>query len=101
MSTEAVTAGPAVLPIRSPTPHPLAPLSATEITAAADLVRSIWPAQTDLHFKVVTLEEPPKSDVLQYLDAERSGKAVPNIPRTAFINYYIRNTVRLPRSYDP
>jgi primary-amine oxidase len=93
MSTESITSGPTVLPTRTPTPHPLAPLSAAEIAAAADLVRSIWPAQTNLHFKVITLEEPPKAQVIPYLEAERSGKPIPDIPRKAFINYYLRNTV--------
>jgi primary-amine oxidase len=45
-----------------------------------------------LHFKVVTLEEPPKTEVLRYLDAEHNKKPLPSVSRRAFINYYIRNT---------
>lgn len=74
--------------------HPLAPLSTSELTSAASILKASWPARTDLHFKVVTLEEPPKSEVLQYLDAEHNNKPLPSIPRKAFVNYYIRNTVR-------
>lgn len=73
--------------------HPLAPLSASEITTAAATIRASWPAHTDLQFKVITLHEPPKADALRYLDAEYSQKARPNLARKAFINYYIRNTV--------
>ena len=74
--------------------HPLAPLSASEITTAASIIKASWPAHTDLHFKVVTLEEPPKTEVLRYLEAEHAGKSRPEISRRAFLNYYIRNTVR-------
>lgn len=75
--------------------HALEPVSADEITAAAGLIRSLWPAQTDLHFKVITLLEPPKADVLPYLEAEHSGGELPLLPRKAFVNYYLRNTVSL------
>ncbi|KAF2134622.1 hypothetical protein P153DRAFT_391950 [Dothidotthia symphoricarpi CBS 119687] len=72
--------------------HPLAPLSEAEITTAASIIKASWPAPTDLQFKVVTLEEPPKSEVLPYLQAEHSGKTRPTVSRKAFVNYYIRNT---------
>jgi len=73
--------------------HPLAPLSASEITTAASIIKASWPAHTDLHFKVITLHEPPKAEVLKYLEAEHAGKSRPSISRKAFLNYYIRNTV--------
>ncbi|KAF2457389.1 copper amine oxidase [Lineolata rhizophorae] len=72
--------------------HPLSPLSADEIAAASALVRSLWPAGTDLQFKVIMLEEPEKSDVLPYLDAEHAQQSLPKIDRRAWVNYYIRNT---------
>jgi primary-amine oxidase len=74
--------------------HPLAPLSASELQTAAAIIKASWPAHTDLHFKVVTLQEPPKVEVLKYLEAEHSGESRPSISRRAFINYYVRNTVR-------
>jgi primary-amine oxidase len=73
--------------------HPLAPLSASELQTAALIIRASWPAHTDLHFKVVTLQEPPKTEALKYLEAEHSGQQLPPVSRRAFINYYIRNTV--------
>ncbi|CAN9428671.1 unnamed protein product [Alternaria alternata] len=72
--------------------HPLSALSASELRNAAAIIKASWPAHTDLHFKVVTLQEPPKAEVLKYLEAEHSGKPVPSISRKAFVNYYIRNT---------
>lgn len=75
--------------------HPLCPLSGSEIATAADLVRSVWPDHTDLRFKVVTLEEPAKKELAPYLEAEHNGQALPQLPRRAFVAYYIRNTVGL------
>ncbi|KAF2640209.1 hypothetical protein P280DRAFT_469912 [Massarina eburnea CBS 473.64] len=72
--------------------HPLAPLSATEITNAAAIIKASWPAHTDLHFKAITLEEPPKTEVVKYLEAEHNGSPRPSVSRRAFLNYYIRNT---------
>lgn len=75
--------------------HPLAPLSGEEITSAAAIIKASWPSQTNLHFKSITLEEPPKVEVLKYLDAEHNNKPLPSINRKAFLNYYIRNTVSM------
>jgi primary-amine oxidase len=95
MSTELATStsAPAAQVGKATAAHPLAPLSASELQAAAQIIKASWPAHTNLQFKVVTLEEPPKAEVLKYLDAEHSNKPLPNISRTAFVNYYIRNTV--------
>ncbi|KAF2012117.1 hypothetical protein BU24DRAFT_425953 [Aaosphaeria arxii CBS 175.79] len=92
MSTEAIATSPAASTAKSVATHPLAPLSAQELTSAASIIKASWPAHTDLHFKVVTLEEPPKAEVLKYLDAEHQKTSLPSISRKAFVNYYIRNT---------
>jgi primary-amine oxidase len=93
MCTESVNITPAAFPTKQTASHPLAPLAALEITTAATLVKRRWPAHTDLHFKVITLEEPPKAEVITYLEAEHCGRPLPRISRKAFVNYYIRNTV--------
>jgi Cu2+-containing amine oxidase len=80
-------------PAKATVSHPLCPLTAAEIATTADLVRSVWPAQVDLRFKVITLEEPPKQQMVPYLEAEHKGAPLPAIPRKSFISYYIRNTV--------
>lgn len=92
MSTDSVDTTPAAFPTKQTASHPLAPLAASEITTAATLVKRRWPAHTDLHFKVITLEEPPKAEVITYLEAEHCGRPLPRISRKAFVNYYIRNT---------
>jgi primary-amine oxidase len=73
--------------------HPLCPLTASEISRTANLVRSVWPSNIDLRFKVITLLEPAKKDLIPHLDAEHNGRPFPQIPRKAIVAYYIRNTV--------
>ncbi|KAF2201208.1 hypothetical protein GQ43DRAFT_480907 [Delitschia confertaspora ATCC 74209] len=92
MSVASGQSVPSAQPAKHTSFHPLAPLSAHEITSAAAIIKASWPAHTDLHFKVITLHEPPKAEVIPYLEAEHSKKSRPTISRKAFINYYIRNT---------
>ncbi|MFL5625547.1 MAG: tyramine oxidase, partial [Ktedonobacteraceae bacterium] len=47
-------------------PHPLEPLTAEEITAAVDIVRTEKQLSQFVRFASVTLHEPPKQIVLQY-----------------------------------
>lgn len=94
MSTESISFAPDARPEKQTAPHPLAPLAGPEIKAAARLIRSVWPNDTDVHFKTITLQEPPKAEVVPFLEAEHSGEPTPSITRKAFVNYYIRNTVR-------
>ena len=84
---------------QSATRHPFCPLSASEITTAASLIRQLWPTGTDLHYKAITLFEPTKVDGVRYLDAEHASAAgrnnhLPDVTRKAFVNYYLRNTNR-------
>ena len=73
--------------------HPLCPLSGSEILTTSELIRTVWPANTDLRFKVITLEEPSKHELAPYIEAEHSGAHLPHIERRVFVTYYIRNTV--------
>jgi primary-amine oxidase len=93
MSLELSTPPPTVIPTKQLALHPLAPLTADEISHASGLIRSIWPAKTELQFKVVTLEEPVKAEALAYLEAEHGRGPLPFIARKVFVNYYLRNTV--------
>jgi primary-amine oxidase len=77
--------------------HPIGPLTASEITRAASILKASWPANTDFNFKAVTLLEPLKAELLPYLQAERSGSTPAKIDRKAFVLYYIRNTVSAPK----
>ena len=73
--------------------HPLCALGPEEISYTAELIKSVWPAQTDLRFKVITFNEPAKVELLLYFQAELEGRNLPHIDRKAFTSYYVRNTV--------
>jgi primary-amine oxidase len=93
-----------VLPVRASkqeVAHPLAPLSAQEIKAASSLIQNQWPENTDLQFKVVTLEEPAKVEMVPFLEAEFKGENVSAIDRRVMCVYYIRKTVRSIVLHDP
>jgi primary-amine oxidase len=74
--------------------HPLGPLTAAEISESARLIKGLWPTNTNLQFKVISLKEPDKADLVPFLAAEHAGKTTPTIQRRSFVVYYIRNTVR-------
>lgn len=75
--------------------HPLAPLSAQEIQVASSLIYNQWPENTDLQFKVITLNEPAKAEMVPYLEAEFQGQRLPSIDRRVMVAYYIRKTVSI------
>lgn len=93
MSTYQVSWAPSAVVSKKMVNHPLSPLSASEINRSSQLIRALYPSQVNLHFKVVTLDEPKKALLIPYLDAEHDGRAVPSLDRKAFLCYYIRNTV--------
>ncbi|POS74741.1 copper amine oxidase 1 [Diaporthe helianthi] len=75
--------------------HPLGPLTAGEISKSSDLIRAQWPEGTKFQFKIVTLLEPPKTELAPYLQAERAGQPVKPIDRKSQVVYYLRNTDKL------
>ena len=93
MSTAQVESTPSVGVARQVCSHPLSPLTASEITTSAHLIRGLYPSKTNLQFKAITLEEPEKAQLIPFLDAEHRRGRTPSIDRKAFVNYYIRNTV--------
>lgn len=93
MSTEQIQSSPAAAAGTQVASHPLSPLTASEITTSAELIKGLYPTQTRIDFKAITLEEPEKAQLVPYLDAEHNGRSLPRISRKAFVNYYIRNTV--------
>lgn len=76
------------------TQHPLGPLTASEISESSRLIKALWPSNTNLQFKVITLQEPSKTELVPFLAAEHAGKSTPTVERKSFVVYYIRNTVR-------
>ncbi|RUS34240.1 copper amine oxidase [Jimgerdemannia flammicorona] len=69
-------------------PHPLDPLSAEEVVATANILRSAKP-EMDIIFNTITLKEPPKKLMLKYLGydhlEEGTSKSNVTVPREAFV----------------
>lgn len=93
MATEQVITKPHVALGKYAAIHPLSPLTTAEIKRSAALIKSLYPTQTRLHFKTITLEEAPKAQLAPFLDAEAKGQATGTLDRKALVGYYIRNTV--------
>ncbi|KAH9906005.1 copper amine oxidase [Xylariomycetidae sp. FL2044] len=75
--------------------HPLDPLTPTEIAVAATLIKGSQP-DGSVHFKHITLIEPPKSQLRKFLAAERKGATgIPTPIRRASALFYRRGTAHL------
>lgn len=59
--------------ITAPRPHPLAPLSAAEHTQARDAVAKLHGPSETIFFRAIHLQEPKKSDLQPFLEAEHTG----------------------------
>lgn len=67
--------------------HPLDPITETEARQAVTAVKNAYPG-TDIHFKSIQIDEPPKSKLLPFLNAEGSHAPLPPPPRIAYAIYY-------------
>jgi len=74
--------------------HPLDPITAEEITQVSTLLKAKT-SDKSLHFKLITISEPPKSILRPFLAAERNGSTPSQIPRLASALYYHRGTADL------
>jgi primary-amine oxidase len=62
-----------------PIMHPFDPLSPDEIARAATIVRPHFGAQ-EPNFRAITLQEPPKNEMITFLDSEHAGRAIEHAP---------------------
>jgi primary-amine oxidase len=70
--------------------HPFDPLSPDEISRAAATVRPHFGSQ-EPNFRVITLQEPPKKEMIPFLDDEHAGRATEQAPvRCARVEVVIR-----------
>jgi len=74
--------------------HPLDPLNAAEIIQVSSLLKAQSPEHS-LHFKIITIIEPPKAKLRPFLKAERNGNPSSRLPRMASALYYHRGTPNL------
>lgn len=75
--------------------HPLDPISAAEIVQVSALLKAQKPEEHELHFKTITIIEPPKQKLRAFLISEREGGLKSSLPRRASALYYLRGTAKL------
>jgi primary-amine oxidase len=69
--------------------HPFDPLTPEDITLCASILRNAIPGAT-LRFKRIDVLEPVKGETVPYLEAERSGHALPPKPARLLFSYFHR-----------
>ncbi|EXJ78706.1 hypothetical protein A1O1_09108 [Capronia coronata CBS 617.96] len=74
--------------------HPLDPLTPAEIAITSMLIKNANPDHS-VHFKNITLVEPPRKQLRKFLVAERNGLVGPKLVRRASSLYYHRGTADL------
>ncbi|KAI9703925.1 MAG: hypothetical protein M1820_005707 [Bogoriella megaspora] len=82
--------------------HPLHPVTGDEISRASNIVkRTFRDVDGDIHFKNISLHEPPKAFLLPYLDAEAAGSTPserPFVPRCLSVTWSSHNERQLTES---
>lgn len=68
-------------------PGPFAPITSSEITQCAALLRK-HTGKEELFFKVIDRKEPPKALVLEHIKAEKEGRPTTPLARLAYANFY-------------
>lgn len=68
--------------------HPFDSVQESEIRTASRLIKEIYTPSDNVHFVQIDRCDPPKKDMLKYLDAERHGGPRPQIPRVLYVYYY-------------
>lgn len=68
--------------------HPFDGVTDAEIRLATKLVKNAHSVSDNVHFIQIDRLDPPKKDMIKYLDAERYGGPLPSIPRVLYVYYY-------------
>ncbi|KAJ9130973.1 Amine oxidase [Pleurostoma richardsiae] len=72
-------------------PHPFDPLTPEEITLAAAIVRPLFSDPNPI-FRVITLQEPPKKEMIPFLEHEHRGEVPGSVPaRCARVQLLVRS----------
>ena len=81
-------------------PHPLDPLSLEESNTIREVVLKYQSADAIVKFRTIALEEPPKQELVQFLELEHSGTLTSSSPRPARIAKVQFDVIRTPSDYD-
>lgn len=68
--------------------HPFDTVRDYEVRLASKLVKDAYPASANVHFVQIDKVDPPKKSMIKYLEAEKLGLKVPEIPRVLYCYYY-------------
>ncbi|CUM64401.1 uncharacterized protein PRCAT00002004001 [Priceomyces carsonii] len=71
-----------------PAIHPFDSVKDFEVRLASKLVKDSYPADANVHFVQIDRCDPPKKDMLKYLEAEKFGSELPPILRVLYVYYY-------------
>lgn len=77
----------------APKIHPFESVKDYEIKLASKLVKDAYPANANVHFVQIDKVDPPKKDMLRFLEAEKHGLPTPPIPRVLYVYYYTNTDV--------
>lgn len=83
-------------------PHPLSALSTEETEAARAVVAECHPGVV-LDFRCIFLREPPKAEVVKFLDLEHAGKlaeSTPRPPRLGLVQYDVIGGSKVPEYHE-
>lgn len=83
-----------------PAPHPLDPLSFEESNNIRKVVLDAQKSNAVIKFRTIALEEPPKEELLRFLELEHSGSLTSSSPRPARIAKVQFDVIRTPSDYD-
>jgi primary-amine oxidase len=81
-------------------PHPLDQLSVAESDAARQVILDARGAGVTLNFRSIALEEPPKSQLVEFLELEHAGRVTSQTPRPARLAKVSYDTVRGDRKHE-
>lgn len=71
--------------------HPFDSVKDYEIRAASKAVKDAHAHDDGVHFVQIDRLDPPKKDMVKYLEAERAGLPLPQIPRVLYLYYWSKN----------
>ncbi|KAH3664144.1 hypothetical protein OGAPHI_004858 [Ogataea philodendri] len=69
--------------------HPFDPISDAEIRLTSKLIKNSYGKDQRIRFSQIDRQDPPKQDMLRYLEAEKAGKTLPQISRITYAFYYV------------
>ncbi|OWB55215.1 copper ion binding protein [[Candida] boidinii] len=69
--------------------HPFDPITDAEMRITSKLVKDQYKDGEKPHFVTIDRLDPPKKDMVKYLDAEKKGLTTPHINRTTFAYFYL------------